>query len=399
MTFSRPFAEARRARMMESFARHRAESHVSLEQYERELRIDLGKSIEGKYRLYLDKCFWIYLRDAELGCRTDTNRLQLLSLLRQLVRTGTAVCPISGVLFVELLKQSDLKTRRATATLIDELSLGISLASDEERIGTELAHLFHSGLKPDSCYPLDWLVWVKVPYTLGTMHPTGAPFDAETELVVQKAFLDEMWASTLVDMLDVAGDAELPAQVDFAALAQRLTQESRQHDHENRSFKQLYESEMIGAVDLYADKAVVILEQMHERAIGRKVVRSDAEWRRARDDIMRFLVNAVRHGKIIRQLPGVHVHAMCHAAIRWDRQRKFKGNDLFDFHHAEAALGYCDLFLTDGPMRVILTENHVGLDKTMECVVISDIPEAVAFLRELKPKKTPAALSPSAPKS
>jgi hypothetical protein len=90
----------------------------------------------------------------------------------------------------------------------------------------------------------------------------------------------------------------------------------------------------------------------------------------------KLFTNALLLVKLRKELPTAHVHAMCHAVYRWDKKRKFDGNDLLDFHHATAALAYCDVFLTDGPLRALLTSTHVDLNKKMDCAVISDIGEA-----------------------
>lgn len=380
-----------RAKMKAIFERHKSEPHVSLEQYERQRRIELGQIIANRRRIYLDKRFWIFLRDVVINRRVDSDSVELLRLLRRLVQEGVAVCPVSASLFVEVMKQNDPMTRRETAKLIDELSLGAALEWEKDRLGTEIAHFIHSSHQPDACYPLQWLVWVKLPYVLGMVYPSRTPFDPETELVIQKAFLDEMWDKTLVDMLDVLDDAPAPPIDDFSTLAEKLTRESREHDHENRTFSELYRSELLGVLGFCVDKAELVLADIYQRTTGQEVRRTDNEKLELRKRLTAILVAGYENGKLLKKIPAPHVHAMCHAAIRWDKQRKFKGNDLYDFHHAAAALGYCELFLTDNPMKVILTANHVGLDKQMDCAVISDISEAVAYLRKCDAQEGPVA--------
>ncbi len=69
-----------RERIRATFQRHRAEPGVSLDRYVRRRRLDLGTF--------------------------------LLAELRRLVAEHRAFCPISEVLLVELLKQTDLGTRQ-----------------------------------------------------------------------------------------------------------------------------------------------------------------------------------------------------------------------------------------------------------------------------------------------
>ncbi len=84
MALPRDMSNDRRAELNARLDRHRAEPHVTLEQYERRRRIEVGQSLMGKRRLYLDQCFWIYIRDVVIGRRTDAASVELLARLRRL---------------------------------------------------------------------------------------------------------------------------------------------------------------------------------------------------------------------------------------------------------------------------------------------------------------------------
>ncbi len=47
------------------------------------------------------------------------------------------------------------------------------------RIGTEIAHSFHAVRYPGRVHALDELVWSKLSYVLGYVHPSEMPFDAD----------------------------------------------------------------------------------------------------------------------------------------------------------------------------------------------------------------------------
>jgi len=91
------------------------------------------------------------------------------------------------------------------------------------RIGTEIAHSFHAVRYPGRVHALDELVWSKLSYVLGYVHPSETPFDAATELALPKTFLDHMWERPLVDIIDhlsgIDGDA---FDTDHSALAESL---------------------------------------------------------------------------------------------------------------------------------------------------------------------------------
>lgn len=84
-----------------------------------------------------------------------------------------------------------------------------------------------------------------------------------------------------------------------------------------------------------------------------------------------------------KRAPTLYVHAKCHAAIRWDKQRNLTANDLLDLHHASAGLGYCDAFFTDNPLKVLLNQRHVGLPSELGRYVTADDEGAADYVRGL----------------
>ena len=369
-----------RSEIEHSFQRHRASPRVSLEEYVRQRRIELGRALDGKTRIYLDTRFWIILRDVGLGSRTDEDSRALLAELRRIVGTGKGFCPTSEVVTAELLKQSDLSTRRHTARLIDELSTGVSFAPEEERIGTELAHLLQLLRDPDSVYRRDWLVWLRPIYAAVMRHPANTGFAPEVELALQKVVFDDMWEMTVEEFVEQLGDAAPPPlQTSFEALAERLNHGNEAHGAQVRSYQQAYAAEVFGAVGVFAGRGVDILSRMYARDTGETKSLSVQERAANERALHNILANALRLGKLHEELPSLHVVATCHAIYRWDKKRRFEANDFWDFHHAVAALGYCDVFLTESDLRAILRARK--LDEELGCSIICDIGEAVRHLK------------------
>ena len=108
------------------FAFHRTNPHVTLDQYRSRILHKFGQIVSKKAVVYLDLKFWINLRKASLGEKVANEYIELLSLLSNEVKRGSIVCPLSFWIFEELLKQSDLSTRKATSRLIDRLSNGVA---------------------------------------------------------------------------------------------------------------------------------------------------------------------------------------------------------------------------------------------------------------------------------
>jgi hypothetical protein len=94
---------------------------------------------------------------------------------------------------------------------------------EHQRIETEISYFFHAKGGIESLHPLRHLVWCKLSYVLGFTHPTGTPFDAATELALQKASFDYFWSRSLTEIITTVGGASPGNAADFEALAGRLT--------------------------------------------------------------------------------------------------------------------------------------------------------------------------------
>lgn len=188
-----------------TFEKHRQHPEISIDRHVKCRVVELGRALAEKNAIYLDVRYWLFLRQALLA-NDVTPKGKLLLSLREAVKSGKVFCPISESVFLELLKQSDPESRLRTAKLIDELSLGVSLLSQRERVATELAHFLYSSQNGADVYPLEHLLWTKLPYVLGFLHPTEATIDAANLLAIQKAFFDKMWT---IDLVENDGDVRV----------------------------------------------------------------------------------------------------------------------------------------------------------------------------------------------
>lgn len=353
---------------------------VELDEYVRSKQLELASTLAAKKAIYLDIKFWIILRDVVMGLRNAPEEIALLASLRDGVGKGHIFCPISDSTFGELLKTGDVKSREVTADLIDDLSLGVTLIPYDLRVGTELAHFLHSAMTPNEVLPLDQLVWSKLSYVMGFVHPRGSLLDPTAELTMQKMFFDHMWTLSMREMVNRIGDRALPNQERFGALAERLNELNTEHAGELRSFAQAYEYEVHGILDIFMDVAIDIVSQMIQTKHG---VGHELSPERRKDEgiqLHRLLFAAFKRGRAKDALPSLHIPASLHAAIRWNRQQRLKANDFLDFRHATAALGYCDAFLTERPLRALVTASHIALDRRYGCDVVASPEEAVTYL-------------------
>lgn len=353
--------------MLES---HRLQPEISLEKHVRKKRIELGAAVNSLYRVYLDLRFWILIRDSYLSKDKNKPISLLLDQLLSLVQSGKAVCPISESVFVELLKQDDPVSRATTAKLIDELSLGVTLIVHPERVQQELCNTLYENSGAKNLIPAEQLVWTKLSSVFGEVHPSETVFEPTEELVIQKAFYDHMWEVSLVEMVTLLDPTSMPTK-DWNATAKRLNEGNKKHEAEINSYRKAYRFEFEGSLSVFRQEMLALFQEIKEA--GYSFINNK----------FNHLSESARFSVFSKSIPTLHIGASCHAAVRWDKTRKLTGNDLFDFHHAEAALGYCNLFLTEKPLKSLLSQNHLGLKENFACKIITSVAEALEITNEV----------------
>lgn len=361
---------------------HRATPHIDLRRHTRNKQIELANGLRERRAVYLDLKFWIGLREAE-AASTDSRYVDLLRALRRAVHSGRAFCPISDSCFLEVFKQSDPATRRRTAELIDELSLGVTIVPFDVRVGTEIAHLLHAARTPGRVFALDELVWTKLSNVLGYCSPAVNMFDAATGRAIEKAFFDYMWTIPLTEMERRIGNSMSGGEEHHARLAEELTRGIRAEASCLKNFDQAYEQEIVGVLDLYADRAASVLLDMAPPTLGQRPAKDSEEYKDIERHCLGLLVAAIRTECGKATLRTLHIEASMHAAVRWNKGQKFKANDFFDYQHAATAVGYCDAFFTERSLCSVLTRSDLALDKLYRCTVVSTPEAALEYVSRL----------------
>jgi hypothetical protein len=374
------------------FERHRAEPDVSVDDYLRRRQIELGRSLEGRRIVYLDMWVWNRISDHILKGTSDPSMAALHRRLLAEAAAGRVVCPVSESIFLELMKQSDPRTRMAAAEVIDALGGGACLMAPDTRINTEVAHWVYESATTKSLVPLDHLVWTVVPYVLGAMHPVDNRFPAAEQRVIQKSFIDQLWRTRLVDMVQTLDQSKWKFDA-MEGIAQRLNDGNRDHQAELTSFRQVYADEATGGADLFAPMARRIIADRYTRETGQPPPEASDGTQQTERTLRALMAKSLIDGGSRHVLRSLHIQAACHAAVRWNRGQKLSANTLFDFHHATAALAYCDAFLCDRPMAAFLTAGLIILDQEMGCFVASTAEALMAWLDERLPSVESVALS------
>lgn len=358
-----------------SLVYHRMHPGVSARQHFQTLQAKLARELEGKKRIYLDTKYWVLLRDALLNRPKAPIHAEILSSLRRLVSDGVAICPISDAAYIEVMQQTDVETRLATAQLMDELSCGIAIVTESTRLRLELLNFVHSPATDASAFYSK--LWVKTGFVLGERLPYVKQFDFETNQILHKSLIDTLWDQSVADFAQQNCDRNLTSIQDSA---DRINLKMDAYADEIRSFKKSVDSELSGYVHLFNyELAKAALTQKGHPNAPDEIVKEFQE------AIQTCLSNLARlkPDLLAKRVPTLFILAMCHGAIRWDKQRKLDRNWLIDLHHACAGVAYHDVMLTEKALKTLLTSGNTRIDKRLGCAVFATEPEILRHLTKM----------------
>jgi hypothetical protein len=350
----------------------------------RRRQIELARSIRHRKKLYLDLRFWIIARDAALDATDDPNAKKLLHFLRRGVGGERLVCPISDSTFLEVMKQANTPTRRqATAQLVDELSLGVSCTTSATRTATEVAYFVHSLTGKADLDEMQELVWTKLSYALGYLHPSIKDLDPKTQLQLQQDVFDEIWDRRFAEIVERIGDNTPPGPDPYVASASTIDADIKAHREKLVSYEQTYRDEIVGAADACSGFFMDVIASEAEKVGVTPEPKGTPAWNEHARVSRNLLVAAFEKPDTNKVLRSMHVQASLHAGLRWNKNTKFVANHLYDFEHASVALSYCDAFFTEGFLANLVNAKHIRLHELNGCRTTSDVGEAVEILRSL----------------
>lgn len=188
--------------------------------------------------------------------------------------------------------------------------------------------------------------------------------------------------SSLVEISERLGQEFVQAEP-FKESAARITAQIREQAAGLKSFQRVYQDEIVGVLDLFAETLMGVLIRARPDGTGPPPDRGTPEYEKLRRECLSFLVAAAStpNGKV--SLRSVHIKTSLHAALRWNKQQAMKANDFFDFAHACAAVGYCRAFFTEGPLASVLNRSDLRLAQDFSCLVSADIGECLAFVESI----------------
>jgi hypothetical protein len=351
-----------------SFAKHKAQPELSADAYLRQKHFGLLKVIEGRKLIYLDTNHWIKLRHVLLASRhLQKEYAEALPLLIDLAKKGRVLCPISFPLFLELMKQTDVRTRTATAELMETLSGGVCFQPPEELHKLELRQRLMWGLLGTEAPDLNEWIWTKVGYLGGEMLPQSDSFSDADNNFIRKVSIDGMWAVTLPDFVEFLDHLTHEPEHSIAAAT---NQDAAAYRDAGLRFPKVLEREMAYRIGRLMDDMRQIAQEL---------------WNDYPDhrDVSK-LPPAEAHASDPWALPSIQVLAGINAAMIVSG-KKFSANDILDFEHAALAVPYCDVLFCDGLMAHTLRNKPLEFDKKYKTVILSSPGEVMHYLESLKP--------------
>jgi hypothetical protein len=313
----------------------------------------------------MDTRFWIKLREVHLKRSDDGDVASLLSVLKKKTSSQVIVCPISANTFHELLRQQDPITRRATAQLVDELSKGVCLFPREDRVGLEMTYwtYLYLGYK-NPCFDLEHKVWTKLAFAFGVEYPYQTGFDQSDERAIQKSFFDRMWTLPFYKAVDTIYEKTCPGEgpdekAEYDAIATGINKWNKDRANNLNSFPKVYQEEFLELIKSVVPVSAEILKKSRAKTTGKHESIKREFGCDAEKHFLSVLSTELKNNDLRLTLRTTHIGAMCLAAIRWYRNRRLTGNDIHDFQHAEAALAYCNMFLTEKPLATLLQQGHL----------------------------------------
>lgn len=322
-----------------SFEIHAASPDVSPEAYLADKHLKHQMELANKTLIYLDTCHWINLRHIVTGyARAKAGYREILGLLGDLYNRGQVCCPISFLLFMELMKQTDPVTRLQTAKLMDRFSDGVCFRFPLEMARLELRHFLLKGLDPNVSTPTPWVL-TKIGFLGGEKLPSHPALTDEDDRTMQKTWIDLMWAVGLEEKLDMVGS--LDHGMDYwAHYATASNTDAVFYRSSRLPYQKVLERE----------KALLIRRLLADEleTVGQEV------WNRypeCRDPSKRREPSPEDYSPW--NFPSLQTLAGINAADMMTN-KKFSANDMLDYRHAALAIPYCDAVFVDNPMAARL---------------------------------------------
>ena len=357
-----------------------------INEYLKKEKSRISKEVNKKNKIYLDTKYWVDICDVTRGVKKDTTINDIYTFLKHGVKKNTIICPISEVLFKEILRQSDEDSLTHTVKIIDELSQGIIICNEYERFSLELFNFFYDSLKIEIDISLKDNFWCKgINHIFGIQIPYNPNFTDKENYMIQKEYFNIIQEYTFFDFVNILGMDKLKVFRDSKTDTDWFDKNKQNNFNKYKTFYDLYMIEIAGSIDFYKND----IEEVFKNVIDNKV-KEEKNLFEEKDKmldtqvIQNMIYNIFKQKKMDLYLPSLDVGAMLHSKIRWNKTQKYKQGDFDDFRHATIALPYYDYFFTEKSLNNMIKE--CNYDIKYNCIVVSKNKQIIDILEKLNLK-------------
>ena len=363
-TFPRRFLKQRNSDDRWEF--HKAHTYISTPAYVEYKKYTLAHWVAQRKIVYLDTCYWVNFRKCILQQKgAEQQWAELLRRLQDLVSANVVACPISVPLIEELMRQTDDRTRMATAELMDSLSSGLCIHDFSTIYRHDVNQHIGKRIFPNRTFVCkDW-IWTRACWLFGENWPSNDAYDAATQTLIQKVFIDQIWESEVSDLIESLDQPTFPA-TNYQEIVDALKADAQYYVEHPEPFERVLEKEK--ALIFNTSKVEEVMEE-----IGRYF------FDRYPQECAEAATRSLSEGFDPYLLPSLQILANANASFVMN-PNGVKANDFVDAAHAAVALPHCDIFACDGPMARRLRADPLKLDKVYSKVIAGNPNELIKAL-------------------
>ncbi len=299
---------------------HQCHPEQSLNEYKKEFDKQIEKDVSSRKKIYLDTYIWINMVKALHNKQKSSIYYDIFQILKFKVRAGILICPFSETLLTEVLKQSDLVSRRATAQVADVLSGNFCIKPFYYIVQCEVYNL--NLLLKGQYGTIESYKWSKAISLLGDLKLSANETTPES-LVLQKC---------TYDVAQLTSIQEIIADHDQIKHSNGI---SKWHTDFFNMFKRKQESTSVNNLDWIllneltsSFKSVSDFLNSGNHSISSNFIKSNMS-------------------AITNYCPVLFTFSSIHAYLQRDKSRIIKINDFYDIIHSSLAIGNCDYLFTE----------------------------------------------------
>lgn len=351
-------------------------------QYRLKKQKQLSKEIAEYKKVYFDINYWIRIRDAHFKRTNDSNIVRLYELIFKLVEDEKVICPVSPVIFDEVLKQIGNPEFLESIKIIEFLSKNVLAVTEEELVFLQYKSIFNSYLKQEDREDFKEFVWTKAIDAFGHQIPPTQLIakDKNEDVGLYKKYLDDSWDQSITDLISKSAIGSKNSNADYKQYeaVSRLNRNNEEHKHEFNSFDSLFETERLGTLDAYKFVSWWAFEDTLNNFENNY---SEEKKVRVFEKLMKKSVDSKG------QVPAlVEIPAGIHTLIRYENWKYKDFNDIFDYHHSYTAIPFFDYFFTEKKLTNLVNHKRLQFGKKFNCTIEYKLQRTLEILDQLRKK-------------